>query len=212
MREEFLGSPLVPPPGSPLVPAECAVVGCPRAGFRGSVGSVRRATVSCARAPLARGRPADGQRGVAAVAVADEGHGVEREVRGGELPAFGGEGRLVPGARSAVAWPGDRRWTSSCAPRRGVVFSTGICPAPDCEFPASGWAGLCDRHLDTFHAWRHHRRALATTTRRSRRIWTAYLARGRMGPGWFGLSCLIGSCSSSSCRFVFQHLTTTARD
>jgi integrase len=34
----------------------------------------------------------------------------------------------------------------------------GICPAPDCEFPVSGWAGLCDRHLALFHAWRHYRR------------------------------------------------------
>jgi integrase len=36
----------------------------------------------------------------------------------------------------------------------------GTCPAPDCGFPVSGWAGLCDRHLALFHAWRHYRRSL----------------------------------------------------
>jgi hypothetical protein len=25
-----------------------------------------------------------------------------------------------------------------------------------CGFPAGDVLGLCDRHCDTFHAWRHH--------------------------------------------------------
>ena len=42
------------------------------------------------------------------------------------------------------------------APRPRRVL-TGICRAPDCEFPAGDRLGLCDRHINTFHAWRHHR-------------------------------------------------------
>lgn len=63
VREEFLGSPFVPPPGSPLLPAECAVDGCLRTGFRAPWDRFRtRLCHAHAHHWVGDGRPADADR------------------------------------------------------------------------------------------------------------------------------------------------------
>lgn len=160
VREEFRGSPLVPPAGSPLVPAECAVVDCPRAGFRAPWGRFG-----------ARLCHAHAHRWL------DDGQPTTSEVwLRSQLPMK----IMRPSVKCAVpscprsALKSDlcrahhRRWVVAGRPgidefARSVpqvrVFD-GTCPIPDCGFPISGWAGLCDRHLALFHAWRHHRRSI----------------------------------------------------
>jgi hypothetical protein len=69
-------------------------------------------------------------------------------------------------AKGGLCRAHDRRWRGQgkppleefvrSAPQPRRVWSR-ICRAPDCEFPAGDTVGLCDRHRDTFHAWRHHR-------------------------------------------------------
>lgn len=67
IRSEFLGTPLVPPPGSPLLPAACAVPGCVRTGFTAPWGRFQaRLCHGHADRWIADGRPTDSAGWVAA--------------------------------------------------------------------------------------------------------------------------------------------------
>jgi hypothetical protein len=158
VRSEFRATPLVPPPGSPLLPAACAVPGCVRTGFTAPWGRFQaRLCHGHADRWIADGRPADSTGWVAVqtpllvmapTTVCDVAGCPRSAAKGGLCRAH------------------DRQWhdrgkppldgfvRSAAAPRRVL---TGICRAPDCEFPAGDRLGLCDRHINTFHAWRHHR-------------------------------------------------------
>jgi hypothetical protein len=158
VRSEFLGTPLVPPAGSPLLPAACAVPGCVRTGFTAPWGRFQaRLCHGHADRWNADGRPADSAGWVAA-----------------QTPLLvmaptnvcDVAGCLRSTAKAGLCRAHDRQWhdrgkppleefvRSASRPRRVL---TGVCRAPDCEFPAGDRLGLCDRHINTFHAWRHHR-------------------------------------------------------
>jgi hypothetical protein len=148
----------MPPPGSPLLPAACAVAGCVRTGFTAPWGRFQaRLCHGHEDRWIAEGRPADSTGWVAvqtpllvmAPTVACNVAGCQRSA-----------------AKAGLCRAHDRQWhergkpplegfVRSARPPRRVL--TGICRAPDCEFPAGGQLGLCDRHINTFHAWRHHR-------------------------------------------------------
>jgi hypothetical protein len=67
VRDEFRGTPLVPPPGSSLLPAACAVPGCVRTGFTAPWGRFQaRLCHGHADRWIADGRPADSAGWVAA--------------------------------------------------------------------------------------------------------------------------------------------------
>jgi hypothetical protein len=148
----------VPPAGSPLLPAACAVPGCVRTGFTAPWGRFQaRLCRGHADRWIADGRPADSAGWVAAqtplLVMAPT---VVCDVAGCPRSA----------AKGGLCRAHDRQWhdrgkpplegfvRSAAAPRRVL---TGVCRAPDCEFPAGDRLGVCDRHVDTFHAWRHHR-------------------------------------------------------
>jgi hypothetical protein len=158
VRSEFRETPLVPPPGSPLLPAACAVPGCVRTGFTAPWGRFQaRLCHGHADRWIADGRPADSAGWVAAqtplLVMAPT---VACDVVGCPRSA----------AKAGLCRSHQRLWRdrgkpplegfvrSASRPRRVLA---GVCRAPDCEFPAGDRLGVCDRHIDTFHAWRHHR-------------------------------------------------------
>jgi integrase len=204
VRDEFHVSPFVPPPGSPLVPAECAVDGCPRAGFRAPWGRFgARLCHAHAHHWLDDGRPAESQQWLATqrpmkIMRATVGCGVQ------------GCPRAAP--KSGVCRAHHQRWVLAGRPpleefiltAPPVQVAAGICPAPDCNFPVSGWAGLCDRHLALFYAWRHHRR---TVDERDPTV-QDYVdsVRARTDGSW-GLRLVMPDTSllDLECRLVLQH-------
>ena len=158
VRIEFRGTPLVPPPGSPLLPGACAVPGCVRTGFTAPWGRFQaRLCHGHEDRWIADGRPADGSGWVAAqtplLVMAPT---VACAVAGCPRAA----------AKAGLCRAHDRHWRDRgkppldefvrCAPRPRRVL-TGVCRAPGCAFPAGDRLGVCDRHNNTFHAWRHHR-------------------------------------------------------
>jgi integrase len=158
VRIEFRATPLVPPPGSPLLPGACAVPGCVRTGFTAPWGRFQaRLCHGHADRWIADGRPTDSTGWIAAQAPLLV-----------MAPTVGCAVAACPrsAAKGGLCRAHDRRWHDRgkppldefvrCAPLPRRVLA-GVCRAPDCEFPAGGTVGLCDRHSDTFHAWRHHR-------------------------------------------------------
>lgn len=204
VREEFLGSPLVPPPGSPLVPAQCAVVGCTHAGFRAPWGRFGpRLCHGHAHNWLDDGRPTDSELWL-----------------GWQLP----KKIMRPSVKCAVSVcprsvlkaelcrAHHRRWVMAGRPEKEVFVRTAprvrvfdaICPVRDCDFPVSGWAGLCDRHLALFHAWRHHRRSIGDSDTSV----AAYVdsVRARTDGTWMLRLALPGRpLLELECRYVLQH-------
>ncbi|MGA2928109.1 MAG: hypothetical protein ABSG43_19355 [Solirubrobacteraceae bacterium] len=158
VRPEFRRTPLVPPADSPLLPAACAVTGCVRTGFTAPWGRFQaRLCHGHADRWIADGRPADSAGRVAA-----------------QTPLLVMAPTVVcdvarcprSAAKAGLCRAHDRQWhergkpplegfvRSAPLPRRAL---TGVCRAPDCEFPAGGRLCVCDRHTTTFHAWRSHR-------------------------------------------------------
>ena len=158
VRDEFRGTPLVPPAGSPLLPPACAVPGCVRTGFTAPWGRFQaRLCHGHADRWIVDGRPPDSAGWVAAQAALLV-----------MAPTVACAVSACPraAAKGGLCRAHDRRWRGQgkppleefvrSAPQPRRVWSR-ICRAPDCEFPAGDTVGLCDRHRDTFHAWRHHR-------------------------------------------------------
>jgi hypothetical protein len=204
VRDEFLVSPLVPPAGSPLAPAVCEVAGCPRPGLRAPWG--RFAARLChghAHHWLDDGRPSDSSQWLLTqLPMKIMGPSVKCAVPVCPRSVLKAELCRAHHRRWVVAGrPAMDEFVRSAPPVR--VFK-GICPAPDCEFPVSGWAGLCDRHLALFHAWRHHRRHVGD---RDTSV-EAYVdsVRARTDGTWtLRLALPEHPLLELECRFVLQH-------
>jgi hypothetical protein len=199
VRDEFRGTPLVSREGSPLLPPACVVLGCVRTGFTAPWGRFQaRLCHGHWDRWIADGRPPDSKTWLSAQSAL---------LVMAPTVACAVVGCPRAAAKGSLCRAHDRRWRDqgkapldefirSAPPARRVW--TRICRAPDCEFPAGDTVGLCDRHHDTFHAWRHHRRRVGDVDPRSRRIWGTS-PRARTGLRMCGLTCPTVSCLSSSC-------------
>ena len=157
VREEFRGSPFVPPPGSPLAPAECAVAGCPRAGTQAPWGRFESRICGAHWCRWSKdGKPAG----------KDEWLRSQRPPEILQRPTACG----VEGCPRSVTYAGlcdshRRRWVAAGRPDRArfassagpVAVGSALCGVPGCGFPALAAppdVGLCDQHLRRFYSWR----------------------------------------------------------
>ncbi len=137
VRDEFRGTPLVPPAGSPLLPPACAVPGCVRTGFTAPWGRFQaRLCHGHADRWIVDGRPPDSAGWVAAQAALLV-----------MAPTVACAVSACPraAAKGGLCRAHDRRWRGQgkppleefvrSAPQPRRVWSR-ICRAPDCEFPA----------------------------------------------------------------------------
>ena len=184
VRAEFLGSPLYPPAGSPLV-YECGVEGCSRPADRAPWGSfgIRLCQTHGLRWEKA-GRPAKDEW------LSAQPHG---------LPSVAGRRCLVVGCPRSAASGGlcfthRNEWRQAGAPERSEFAGSAV-PAPvgdalcriaACGFPA--WPGrnrpgLCDAHASRFYSWRHHIRRRADDPDASLERYVARISRRDDGAG-----------------------------
>jgi integrase len=162
LRPEFLGSPLVIPPGSPLAPPECGVAGCPRAGTRIPWGRLETRLCHTHGGAWERaGRPAKDEwllaqrppmilEAIERCAVA----GCPRAAESVGLCYSHGD-RWRRAGRPALA-----QFVRSASP---AAVGHGQCLVLGCGFPAcparKSRLVLCDMHLRRFGNWRHLRGA-----------------------------------------------------
>jgi hypothetical protein len=180
VREEFRGSPVVPLPGSPLAPAECAVAGCPRAGTQAPWGRFESRICGAHWCRWSKeGKPAG----------KDEWLRSQRPPEILQRPTA----CAVGGCPRSVTYAGlcdshRRRWVAAGRPDRArfassakpVAVGSALCGVPGCGFPALGApadVGLCDQHLRRFYSWRSHYRDRGPEDRSGERYIESLLAR-----------------------------------
>jgi integrase len=205
VRAEFLGSPLYPPAGSPLVYA-CGVEGCCRPADRAPWGAfeIRLCQTHGLRWEKA-GRPAKDEW------LSAQPHG---------LPSVVSRRCLVVGCPRSAASGGlcfahRNEWRRAGAPERSE-FAASAVPAPvgdalcriaGCGFPA--WpgrnkTGLCDSHASRFYSWRHHVRRHASEPDPSLERYVARISRRDGGAG-ASLALPAAPLLELELRFVVQH-------
>lgn len=160
VREEFLGSPLVVPRGSPLMPPTCGVGGCPCPGDRTAWGRFGTRLCHAHRAQWVKdGRPAAKDEWLSAQ--------LPPEILRRVTPCM-----VKRCSRSAatteLCGAHRRQWSGTGRPNLAEFASLAgaaaakddVCLAPGCDYPAvpgRAYHRLCDHHLARFHAWRHKR-------------------------------------------------------
>lgn len=160
VREEFLGSPLVVPGGSPLMPPTCGVGGCPRPGDRTAWDRFDTRLCHAHRNQWVKdGRPAAKDEWLSAQ--------LPPEILRRVTPCM-----VKRCSRSAatteLCGAHRRQWSGTGRPNLAEFASLAgaaaakddVCLAPGCDYPAvpgRAYHGLCDHHLARFHAWRHKR-------------------------------------------------------
>ena len=166
LRGEFLVSPLILPPGSPLAPPQCGVEGCPRAGETTPWGRFDTRLCGAHHQKWVK----DGKPGCSDWLVGQlpprilrpiERCGAVACVRSVECAGLCGAHRShwVQAGRPAL-----ERFASSA---RAVTSGDARCLVDGCEFPcvARSRAGLCDAHSKRFHTWRQNRAHLVGADR-----------------------------------------------
>ncbi|MGO9956376.1 MAG: hypothetical protein ACLP50_10415 [Solirubrobacteraceae bacterium] len=156
VRAEFLGSPLIPPAGSPLAAPECGVDGCPRAGDRVPWGRFEtRLCQSHWERWVNDGRPERREDWLSEQPAPQLVRLVERCVVAGCERSAAADG--LCGSHSRQWLETDRppleRFACSAIP---AAACDACCRARDCGFPVSSHRshGLCDAHSARFKAWR----------------------------------------------------------
>jgi integrase len=171
LRAEFLVSPLVLPPGSPLAPPECGVPGCPRAGERAPWGRFETRLCHAHWAQWSKDdRPGCTEEWLSAQPPPTILQPLERCAADDCRRSVSSAGLCDPHRHdwAAAGRPPLERFARSARP---AAVGDALCIVPGCGFPAcSARSGTpCDTHLARFHAWRHRRLRLAEPDRSVKR-------------------------------------------